>query len=127
MIDGRVSPRKRFLQQQLQVQLHYSCLNEQCVRVRVPIGSHLGVLLKLHTKVVYRLALYQVLASLALAMVGALQAIFVNYSKNPYIYDSICTVMGYQFVYRMDEAALHDVGDVASLLFCGTTEEPEET
>ena len=30
-----------------------------------------------------------------------------------------------QSVYRMDEVALHDVGDVASLLFCGTTEELE--
>ena len=59
------------------------------------LAAILVFVLKLHTKVVYRLALYQVLASLALAMVGALQAIFVNYSKNPYIYDSICTVMGY--------------------------------
>ena len=59
------------------------------------LAAILVFVLKLHTKVVYRLALYQVLASLALAMVGALQAIFVNYSKNPHIYDPICTVMGY--------------------------------
>ena len=59
------------------------------------LAAILVFVLKLHRKVVYRLALYQVLASLALAMVGALQAIFVNYSKNPYIYDPICTVMGY--------------------------------
>ena len=63
------------------------------------LAAILVFVLKLHRKVVYRLALYQVLASLALAMVGALQAIFVNYSKNPYIYDPICTVMGYLILF----------------------------
>ena len=31
-----------------------------------------------------------------------------------------------QFVLPMDEAALHDVGHLPSLLFCGTPQEPEE-
>ncbi|KAL5509158.1 hypothetical protein EMCRGX_G004468 [Ephydatia muelleri] len=61
----------------------------------------------LYKKIVYRLALYQVLSALAIASVFVMQVVFINYDK-------------------MDEATLHDVGDLSSLLFCGTPQESEE-
>ena len=54
---------------------------------------------KLHTKVVYRLALYQVLAALALAFVQVLQVIFVNYNRNPEVYGRLCTAIGWFTLY----------------------------
>ena len=53
------------------------------------------IALKLYKKAVYRLALYQVLSSLALAAVEVLQTIFVNYSQNPLVYGRVCTGIGY--------------------------------
>ena len=55
--------------------------------------------LKLYKAVVYRLALYQVLSSLCLALVEALQIIFVNYNDNPHVYGRVCTAFGWLFVY----------------------------
>ena len=55
--------------------------------------------LKLCTKVVYRLALYQVLASLALATVSVFQIIFVNYNKNPEVYERVCIAIGWLALY----------------------------
>eukprot|EP00731_Ephydatia_muelleri_P013030 Em0007g340a len=55
--------------------------------------------LKLHRKVVYRLALYQVLSSLAFAMVEMLQIIFINYGENPEIYGRVCTAIGWLGMY----------------------------
>ena len=53
--------------------------------------------LKLFRKVVYRLALYQVLASLALAMVFVMEIIFID--KDPKVYTHLCTAVGWLGVY----------------------------
>ena len=55
--------------------------------------------LRLYKKVVYRLALYQVLSSLTLATVAVMQTIFVNYSKNPEFYARVCIAVGYFVLY----------------------------
>ena len=55
--------------------------------------------LKLHKKVVYRLAFYQVLASLAFATVSILQVILINYDKNPEVYGRVCTALGWLILY----------------------------
>ena len=55
--------------------------------------------LKLHTRVVYRLALYQVLASLFFAMAETFQIIFVHYHQNPEVYDQLCKTMGFFVLY----------------------------
>ena len=55
--------------------------------------------LKLHKKVIYRLALYQVLASLLFAAVEMLQIIFINYKDNPKVYGRACTAFGWFVVY----------------------------
>ena len=54
---------------------------------------------KLHKKVVYRLALYQVLASLSFAAVSTLQAIFINFNDNPEAYGRVCTAVGWFVVF----------------------------
>ena len=54
---------------------------------------------QLHKKVVYRLALYQVLASLALAVVSVLEVIFINYYTNPEVYSRACTAIGWLILY----------------------------
>ena len=55
--------------------------------------------LKLHTKLVYRLALYQVLSSLLLATVTALQVIFINYNESRNVYARVCTAVAWFVVY----------------------------
>lgn len=50
--------------------------------------------LKLHKKFVYRLALYQVLSSMAFATVEVFQVIFLNYDKNREVYGRLCTAIG---------------------------------
>ena len=85
----------------------------------------LVLILKLYKKVVYRLALYQVLASLALATNMILQNILLDYNHN---YGRQCIAMGWLLLHirRMDEATFHDVGNLSSLLFCGTPQESEK-
>lgn len=56
-------------------------------------------ILKLHTKVVYRLALYQVLSSLALVSVTVLQTVLINFDSNQQMYGRVCTAMGWLAVY----------------------------
>ena len=56
---------------------------------------------KLYRKVVYRLALYQVLSSLFLATVDVFQLVFVNYTKNPEVYGQVCTAVGWLFMYTL--------------------------
>ena len=51
--------------------------------------------LKLYKKLVYRLALYQVLSALALTSVFVMQVVFINYDKSPIIYGRICTALGF--------------------------------
>ena len=55
--------------------------------------------LKLYKKLVYRLALYQVLSALVLASVGAMQVVFINYDELPTIYRRLCTAIGFLVVY----------------------------
>ena len=55
--------------------------------------------LKLYRKLVYRLALYQVLSALVMASVEAMQVVFINYDKSPIIYGRICTAIGFLGVY----------------------------
>ena len=55
--------------------------------------------LKLYKKLVYRLALYQVLSALVLASVGAMQVVFINYDELPTIYRRLCTAFGFLAVY----------------------------
>ena len=89
------------------------------------LAAVLVFILALHRNVVYRLALYQVLAALALATVEVLEIIFINDSENK---SSGC-MHGYRVaggLLSMGEAALHHVGNGASLLRCGTLQEPAE-
>ena len=55
--------------------------------------------LKRHKKVVYRLALYQVLASLSFATVETLQIVFINYELNPKVYGRLCAAIGWFNMY----------------------------
>ena len=55
--------------------------------------------LKLYKKLVYRLALYQVLSALLLASVHVIQVMFINYDESPNIYGHICTAIGLLVVY----------------------------
>ena len=54
---------------------------------------------RLCSTVVYRLALYQVLSSLALAGVSVLQIVFVDYYSNPEAYGRACVAIGWSFTY----------------------------
>ena len=63
------------------------------------LAAILVLRLKLYKKLVYRLALYQVLSALALALVEALQVLLINYDKSPQIYGRICTALGLLLVY----------------------------
>ena len=62
-------------------------------------GSHFGASSKLYKRLVYRLALYQVLSALVMATVAAMQVVFINYDKSPIIYGRICTAIGFLGVY----------------------------
>ena len=55
--------------------------------------------LGLYKKLVYRMSLYQVLASLAFAIVETLQIVFINYGKNPQVYGRLCTAVGWFVLY----------------------------
>ena len=81
---------------------------------------------KLYKRLVYRLALYQVLSALVMGFVFVMQVMFINYDDSPNIH--VCTVFGFLVLYTewMKLLALHDVGDLSSLLFCSTSQEYEE-
>ena len=63
------------------------------------LAAILVLRLKLYKKLVYRLALYQVLSALVMASVGVMQVMFINYDDSPNIYDRICTVIGFLGLY----------------------------
>ena len=66
-----------------------------CVSVLVCLlAAILVILFKLLNKLVYRLALYQVLASLAFAMVEVFEINLINYSQSPDVYGQVCTAIG---------------------------------
>ena len=54
---------------------------------------------RLHLKVVYRLALYQVLSSLALAFVSVFQIVFINYDTNSGAYGRACVAIAWFMLY----------------------------
>ena len=63
------------------------------------LAAILVLLLKLYKKLVYRLALYQVLSALVLASVGLVQVTLINYDDSPNIYDRICIAIGFLQMY----------------------------
>ena len=63
------------------------------------LAAALVLYLKLYKKLVYRLALYQVLSALVLASVGVMQVMFINYDDSPNIYDRICIAIGFLLLY----------------------------
>ena len=69
-------------------QILFTATNGASVLVCV-VATILLLALHLYTKVVYRLALYQVLAALAFATVQTLQVVFVNYDVH------VCVAMGW--------------------------------
>ena len=71
--------------------------------------------LKLHTKVVYRLALYQVLSSLAFATVEASQ--IVNYKTRYDFYSKSCIAIGWLVVYTQSAKLLFTMWATLHLFF----------
>ena len=67
------------------------------------VAAILVLLLKLYGKLVYRLALYQVLSALAMASVEALQVVLINYEKSPNNYPirRFCTAIGFLVQYTI--------------------------
>lgn len=63
------------------------------------LATHLVFRFHLQKAAVYRLALYQVLASLAFATVEVSQIVFVNYKKNASLYDDVCLAIGWLTIY----------------------------
>ena len=73
--------------------------------------------LKLYKKLVYRLSLYQVLASLAFSTVETLQIIFIGYDNNPQVYAGVCRAIGWFGMYTRWVKVLFTMW-VAFHLFC---------
>ena len=92
------------------------------------LAAILVLRLKLYGKLVYRLALYQVLSALVMASVSAMQVVLMNYDNSPNIYDRVCTAIGLllEYIACMGEAAVHSMGNHSSLLSCSTRQESEE-
>ena len=101
---------------------------DNCVSILVCLLAAILVLgLQLHKNLVYRLALYQAFAALAFSLTQMLQIIMVDYKSNPEIYGSICIAIVFFVLYCLWMKLLFTiVGDLSSLLFCGTPQEPEE-
>ena len=80
------------------VQILFCVLNGASVLVCL-LAAIMVFALKLHSKIVYRLALYQVLSALAFSTVETLEIIFVNYEKSPIVYGRLCNTVGWFVVY----------------------------
>eukprot|EP00731_Ephydatia_muelleri_P013391 Em0007g701a len=63
------------------------------------LAAVLVFVLKLYNRLVYRLALYQVLSSLSLATGAILQITLVNHSRNPVVYGHLCTAVAWFTLY----------------------------
>lgn len=72
---------------------------------------------QLHKKVVYRLALYQVLSSLGLASLGMFQFVFLKYNENPDVYNRVCSAFGW-FTYYLQWTKLLYTGWITLHVFC---------
>ena len=81
------------------------------------LATILVLRLNLYKTIVYRLALYQVLSALAMASVGAMQVVFINYDESPNIYGRVCTALGLLQVYT-EWTKLFFTVSVAFHLFC---------
>ena len=79
-------------------EIAFTTINSTSVLVCL-LAAILVFVLKLHRRLVYRLALYQVLASLFFAMAEMLQIIFINYNQNPDVYGRLCTALGWFVMY----------------------------
>ena len=58
--------------------------------------------LKLYRKAVYRLALYQVVASLTFAIACVVGVIFINYNKAPEVYSRLCVAVGLWYLFTQN-------------------------
>ena len=65
-----------------------------CMLAAIFVGA-----LKLHRLVIYRLAMYQVLSALFMAVMAVIQVVFVNYNDNPVLYGRVCVSVGWFTVY----------------------------
>ncbi|KAL5509110.1 hypothetical protein EMCRGX_G004400 [Ephydatia muelleri] len=82
------------------------------------VAAYMVFRLRLYRKVVDRLSLYQVLASLLLAVMSILATIIsINYTKDPPTYGSLCTAIGWFIVYAQWEKLLFTAW-VTFHLFC---------
>ena len=80
------------------VQILFCVLNGASVLVCL-LAAIMVFALKLHSKIVYRLALYQVLSALANSTVQTLRIVFVNYEKSPVVYGRLCITIGWLVFY----------------------------
>ena len=77
----------------------YTTLNIAAVLVCL-LAAILVFKLKLCNKIVYRLALYQVLAAMFLAVIDIFETtIFINYNANPRLYNRLCKAIGWLGLY----------------------------
>ena len=84
----------------LQRRMYYSATNGVAILVCL-LAVILVCCLRLYTKVVYRLATYQVSAALVLATVSVFQIFFINYNQNQAAYSGLCAFNGYLTVYSL--------------------------
>ena len=79
--------------------ISYATINGFSVLICL-LATSLVCALKLYKKLVYRLALYQVLSAMALSVMNTWQfIIFVLYTKNPDVYGQVCVAVGWLVVY----------------------------
>ena len=64
-----------------------------CLLAIILVGA-----LKLYKKPVYRLALYQVVASLSFATACVVGVIFINYNEAPEVYSRLCVAVGFWYL-----------------------------
>ena len=79
----------------------FSATNGLSVVVCLFASILVGVL-KLYKKPVYRLALYQVLASLTFAIACVVGVIFINYNEAPEVYSRLCVAVGFWYLFTQN-------------------------
>ena len=68
-----------------------------CLLAIILVGA-----LKLYKKPVYRLALYQVVASLSFATACVVGVLFINYNEAPEVYSRLCVAVGFWFLFAQN-------------------------
>ena len=81
------------------------------------VAVALVVVFKLYKQFAYRLALYQVLSAMVFGAVCSLEAIFINYDKDPAIYSRVCQVVASLF-FDLEWVKLMFTTCVTFHLFC---------